>query len=114
MVCMAKHNGSPRHMVDYTAVITHCLRQTHHTPSPWHLASGVPSKTYKTVLDNWNRYHSVGLATEEDKDIKTFITPWGCFRYLVAPQGLICSGNAFTDRMDRIYEGWESIEAQFH
>ena len=104
MVCTAKHDGTPRRTVDYGAVNTHCPRQTHHTPSPWHLASGVPSRAYKTVLDNWNGYHSIGLATEEDKDLTTFITPWGRFRYCVAPQGLICSGDGFTDRMDRLYE----------
>merc|ERR1712240_203857 len=128
MVCTAKHDGSPRRTVDYGAVNTRCPRQTHHTQSPWHLVSDVPSQSFKTVLDNWNRYHLVGLATEEDKDITTFIAPWGRFRYLVAPQGFISSGDAFTDRMDRIYEGEErmkrciddtllydnSIEAQFH
>ena len=75
MVCTPKHDGSPRRTVDYTAVNLHCPRQTHHTLSPWHLAAGVPSEAYKTVLDNWNGYHSVSLATEEDRDLTTFITP---------------------------------------
>ena len=55
------------------------------------------------MLDNWNGYHSVALSSEQDKDVTTFITPWGRFRYLVAPMGLRCSGDGFTDRMDRIY-----------
>ena len=110
MVCTPKHDGSPRRTVDYTAVNAHCPRQTHHTPSPWHLAAGVPSESYKTVLDNWNGYHSVSLATEEDRDLTTFITPWGRFRYKVAPQGFLSSGDGFTERMDGIYEGTERMK----
>ena len=110
MVCTPKHNGSPRRTVDYTAVNLHCPRQTHHTPSPWHLAAGVPSSAYKTVLDNWNGYHSVSLATEEDRNLTTFITPWGRFRYKVAPEGFLSSGDAFTQRMDGIYEGTERMK----
>ena len=103
MVCTPKHDGTPRRTVDYNVVNTHCPRQTHHTPSPWLLASSIPGGTYKSVLDNWNGYHSVALSSEQDKDVTTFITPWGRFRYLVAPMGLRCSGDGFTDRMDRIY-----------
>ena len=103
MVCTPKHDGTPRRTVDYNVVNIHCPRQTHHTPSPWQLASSIPGGTYKSVLDNWNGYHSVVLSSEQDKDVTTFITPWGRFRYLVAPMGLRCSGDGFTDRMDRIY-----------
>ena len=110
MVCTPKHDGSPRRTVDYTAVNLHCPRQTHHTPSPWHLAAGVPSEAYKTILDNWNSYHSVSLATEEDRDLTTFITPWGRFRYKVAPQGFLSSSDGFTERMDSIYEETEDEE----
>ena len=109
MICAPKHDGSPRRMVDYNIVNTHCPRQTHHTPSPWQLASSIPGDTYKTVLDNLNRYHSVGLETEHDRDVTTFITTLGRFWYLVAPMGLRCSGDPFTDRMDRLYSDTERI-----
>ena len=34
----------------------------------------------------------------EDKDKLTFITPWGRYRYLRAPQGYLASGDGFTHR----------------
>ena len=34
----------------------------------------------------------------------------GMLRYLMAPQGFIISGDAFTDGMDRIYEGVERMK----
>ena len=88
--------------MDYNVVNTHCPRQTHFTPSPWQVACSIPGGVFKSVLDNWNGYHSVPLASEADKDVTTFITPWGQFRYNVAPMGLKPSGDGFTDRMDRI------------
>ena len=64
------------------------LGKTHHTVNPWHLATLIPEHKCKMVLDNWHSYHSLPLASEEDKALTTFITPWGRHRYRMAPQGL--------------------------
>ena len=68
-------------------------------PSDRHttLASEVPSNMKKSVLDVWNAYHAVPIK-EEDRDKLTFITPWGRYRYLKAPQGYIASGDGYTHR----------------
>ena len=42
----------------------------------------------KSVLDVWNAYQTVPIK-KEDRDKLTFITPWGRYRYLKAPQGYI-------------------------
>ncbi|CAC5367817.1 unnamed protein product [Mytilus coruscus] len=55
----------------------------------------------KTVTDAWNGYHSVPIR-EEDRHFTTFITPWGRFRYKVAPQGFMASGDAYNQRFDAI------------
>ena len=128
MVVTPKQDGEPRRTVDYSPVNVHCPRQTHHTPSPWTLASSVPEGVRKSVFDNWHGYHSLQLASEQDRDITTFITQFGRFRYLTAPQGLKSSGDGFTDRMDRLFQDTErsrrcvddtliyddTIEQQFH
>ena len=41
-----------------------------------------------SVLDNWNEYHSLALEGKQDKNLMSFITPWGRFQYLVVPMGL--------------------------
>ena len=41
----------------------------------------------------------------EDRDKTTFITPWGRFRYRVAPQGYLASMDAYTHRFSLITEG---------
>ena len=97
MVVVAKHDGSPRRTVDFRALNSASWRQTHHTKSPFTLASEVPSHMKKCVLDVWNAYHVVPIK-EEDRDKLTFITPWGRYRYLKAPQGYIASGDGYTHR----------------
>ena len=58
----------------------------------------------KSVLDVWNAYHAVPIK-EEDREKLTFITPWGRYRYLKAPQGYIASGDGYTHRDSIISSG---------
>ena len=85
----------------------HSVRQTHHVPSPFHLADWVPQHTKKTVTDAWNGYHSVPIC-EEDRHITTFIKPWGHYRYEVAPQGFVASGDAYYQRFDAIISDFKN------
>ena len=101
MVVIPKKDGKPRRTVDFQALNAHAIRETHHTMSPFHQARSIPSNTKKTVLDAWNGYHSVPLH-EDDRHLTTFITPWGRYRYRVAPQGYIASGDSYTRRYDEI------------
>ena len=101
MVVVPKKSGKPRRTVDLQPLNRHAVRETHHTESPFHLARAVPANTRKTVMDCWNGYHSIKLE-EESKHYTTFITPKGRFRYCVAPQGYIASGDAYTRRYDEL------------
>ena len=91
MVICTKKNGSLRRTIDFQPLNAHATRETHHCPSPFHQARAVPRNTRKTILNAWNGYHSVPLR-EEDRHFTTFITPWGRYRYMTAPQGHIASG----------------------
>ena len=101
MIITPKSDGSPRRVVDFQAVNEHCPRQTHHTQSPWQIASAVPPSKTKTVLDAWHGYHSVPIHPQ-DRHITTFITKAGRFRYRTAPQGLVSAGDGYTQRSDEI------------
>ena len=69
--------------------------------TPFHLAAAIPSGSIKSVVDCWKGYHSVPLAPE-DRPYTTFITPFGKYRYKVAPQGFLAAGDAYTARMSAI------------
>ena len=101
MVITLKHNGSPRRVVDLQSVNDHCPRQTHHTKSPWQIASAVPPNCVKTVLDAWHGYHSVPIHPS-DRHITTFITKEGRFQYRTSPQGLLSAGDGYTQRFDEV------------
>ena len=101
MVVVPKHNGEPRRTVDLQALNKASVRQTHHTKSPFMLASNVPAGKIKSVVDVWNSFHSVPIR-EEDRDKTTFITPFGRFRYRVSPQGYLASMDGYTHRFSLI------------
>ena len=101
MVICPKKSGKPRRTVDFQPLNHHAARETHHTQPPFHQARAVPPNTFKTVFDAWNGYHSIPLD-QRDRDLTTFITPWGRYRYLVAPQGYIASGDGYSRRFDEI------------
>lgn len=87
--------------MDLQALNSHATRETHHTQSPFHQAGFVPHNKKKTVFDAWNGYHSVPLH-KDDRHLTTFITLWGRYRYCVAPQGHIASGDGYIRRFDEI------------
>ena len=101
MVVCPKKDGTPRRTVDFQALNKHACRETHHTPSPFHLARSIPHHVKKSTCDAWNGYHGVRLV-DEDKELTTFITHWGRYWYKTAPQGYIASGDAYTKRYDAI------------
>ena len=101
MVITAKANGSPRRTIDFQALNRNSSRQTFPVDSPFSLASRIPSGKKKTVVDVWNGYHLV-LLHPEYRHLTTFLTPWGRFRYRVAPQGHLVSGDGFNERYDSI------------
>jgi len=101
MVVVPKKDGSPRRTVDLQPLNAATYRITHHTPSPFNQASIVPPHTRKTVIDAWNGYHSLQLSPAA-RDATTFITEWGRYRYLRAPQGFHAAGDGYTRCFDDI------------
>ena len=101
MVVVPKKDNTPRRTVNFQPLNQYSSRQTHHTMSPFHQATSVPKNTKKTVVDAWNGYHFVYLDLT-CRDLTTFITPWGRYRYKTTPQGYMAAGDAYTERFDKI------------
>ena len=101
MVVVSKSDGTPRRTIDFQKLNAQCLRETHHTSSPFQLATQVPAQTKKYVLDAVDGFHSVQLD-KESQPLTTFITEWGRYVYLRMPQGFLAAGDAYTRRYDEI------------
>ena len=61
MVVVAKKSGQPRRTIDYQKLNAACRRETHHTPTPFDMVSGIPRHTYKTTADAHWGFHQVEL-----------------------------------------------------
>ncbi len=87
--------------MDFQELNKNIKRETHHSPRPFDAICGIPSHSYKTVLDAKDGYFQIKLDEESSK-LTTFITTQGRFRFLRAPQGLKSSGDAYTRRFDEV------------
>lgn len=101
MIILQKKDGSIRRTIDLQHLNAQCLRETHHTPSPFQLACQIPPHMKKTTFDAVDGYHSVELD-EESQKLTTFITEWGRYRYKRLTQGHISAGDSYTFRYDDI------------
>ncbi|XP_068242430.1 uncharacterized protein [Palaemon carinicauda] len=101
MVVVAKRNGNPRRTVDYQRLNKFCKRETHHTFAPFDMASGVPVRSYKTVIDAYSGFHQVELD-EEGRHLTTFISPWGRYQYCRTPMGHVSASDAYSKRFDDV------------
>ena len=59
-------------------------------------------------MDLVSGYHQVTLC-EEDRDLTTFITPWGMYRYTRLPMGLCPSGDIFNIKTQQMLKGVEGV-----
>lgn len=107
MVIVPKKSGEHRRTVDLQKLNKNTIRKTHHTESPFHLASQCPENYLKSVLDVYSSYHLV-LLLGEDKDLTTFITSWGYYKYLKGVQGDKSAGDAWTHRNDNVTKDVEN------
>ena len=101
MVVVTKADGSPRRTIDFQPINKDCIREAHFTPTPFQAVSSIPKEVYKTVLDAFSGYHQVALDSESVK-LTTFITEFGRYQYLRAPQGHMASGDGYVRRFDDI------------
>ena len=109
MVVTRKNDGTPRRTVDLSPLNKYCRRESYAGESPFILARRVSGRTWKSVTDAWNGYHSVPLQ-ESDRHLTTFITPFGTYRYTRAPQGYLSSGDGYNRRFDAILSSFQRKE----
>lgn len=79
----------------------HVKRATYPTTNPYDAVSSIPrGANYFTTLDAVTGYWQIPISPE-DQELTTFITPWGRYKFLRAPMGLISSGDEYNKRGDQ-------------
>ena len=100
-----KPHGGVRLVTDFSKLNQYVLRPEHPFPSPEEILAWIPgSSRVFARLDCKSGYHQIPLA-EESRDLTTFVTMKGRFRYCRAPMGLTSSSDEFCRRTDNALSG---------
>ena len=107
MSIVGKSDGSVRRVIDLRPINEATKRITHPSDNPYLQARSVPPNTFRTTSDAWNGFHSIPLC-DKSRQYTIFLTPWGKFWYLVAPQGHVCSMDGYNIRYGKILENFQN------
>ena len=77
-------------------IVTLCVGGT-----PFDLTNKVTAGWLMSTMNAWNGFHSIPVH-HDDYHYFMFVTPWGRYRYKMAPQGWLASGDAYTHCYDQI------------
>ena len=89
--------------MDFKKLNDQVRRPAHPVKAAKDVVSGIGSAKFFTTLDARYGYWQIPLA-EEASSLTTFIVPYGRYRYLRNPQGLISAGDEFNRRLDIAFE----------
>ena len=103
VVVNKKGSSEKRLTVDFKSLNTQVRRPTHPTRTPRNVVANISDANFFTKLDARHGYWQVPLS-ESAVPLTTFMTPWGRYRYLRNPQGLISAGDEFNRRTDLAFE----------
>ena len=105
MHVVPKKNGDPRMVIDYTKLNAFVKRPVHPFQSPRDAVSDIPRDAqWFTTMDATSGYWQIPLDAEAQK-ICTFLTPFGRFKPLRGPMGLVSTGDEYCQRGDQAFAG---------
>ncbi|XP_065190961.1 uncharacterized protein K02A2.6-like [Sycon ciliatum] len=98
-----KGTTEKRLTVDFKRLNDQVLRPAHPVRTARDVVSGIGSAQFLTKLDARHGYWQIPLS-EQACPMTTFITPYGRYRFLRNPQGLISAGDVFNCRTDAAFD----------
>ena len=108
MIVTLKKDRTTRRMIDYKRLNDAIPRQTNITQSMFMCASACPPHKNKTLLDAKYGYYSL-ICLDSDQAYTEFLCKFGRYRCIESGQGLICSGDAYTARFDKIKQDFTNL-----
>ena len=105
MLVAKKVKGEWRLVVDYRDLNSKLVPNNYPLPSCEQAldAIGASGARIMSLFDLTDGYNNMLMADEESKDLTTFTTPLGAWRFLVLAQGLCVAPSAFQNFMDGIF-----------
>ena len=110
MVLVPKPGGGLRLCVDFTKLNKFVKRPGYPLVTPKDVVSQIPNETkYMSTFDATHGYWQLPLD-EQSQPLTTFMTPWGRFKFLRAPMGLVSTGDEFCRRGDAALAGLPNVK----
>ena len=108
MLVVPKKDNTPRRVIDFSILNRFCKRSVESSLDTNRMATAVPvpdegKEIFFSTLDAWNGYHLIPLD-EAAKKFFGFLTEFGVYRYNVAPQGFLGSGDHYIAQYNSIME----------
>lgn len=95
--------------LDYRLVNKKLIADKYPLPRIDEILDGLGRAIYFSILDLFNEFYQIPLE-EESRDITSFSTPAGSFRWKVLPFGLNVSPNSFSRMMSLAFAGANQIQ----
>ena len=99
VVVVRKKNGSIRIYIDFRNLNTSCPKDNYPLPDMETLLQRVTGSGMISMLDSFSGYNQV-LVNKEDQHKTTFSTPWGTYKFLRIPFGLLNDVATFQRGLD--------------
>ena len=99
LVVVRKKNGSIRKCIDFENLNISCLKDNYPLLDMETLLQRVTGSGMMSILDGFSSYNQV-LVNKEDQHKTTFTTPWGTYKFLRMPFGLLNAGATFQRAME--------------
>ena len=103
VIVAKKGTDEKRLTVDLKKLNDQVRRPAHPTRTPRDVGANIGDAKFFTKLDARHGYWQVPLY-EATVPLTTFITPWGRYRFLRNPHGLISAGDEFNRRTEYAFE----------
>ena len=109
LVCVMKDSGEIRQTVDMRQANAAILRERHPIPSVKEMLAGLEGSKVFSKVDLKQGFHQVVLE-EESRDITTFVSPFGLYRYKRISMGINAAPELFQYAIQRAIAGLEGVQ----
>jgi hypothetical protein len=94
LVPIRKKSGEIRPCVDFRNLNRSSKKDNYPLPKMEHILQRVTGASKIFMIDGFSGYNQISFLLE-DREKKTFTTPWGTFMYAKIPFGLMNTGETF-------------------
>lgn len=109
LVCVPKDSGEIRMTVDMRRVNEAVVRERHPIPTVRDMLSNLEGAKVFSKLDLKQGFHQIELA-ENSRDVTTFVSPFGLFRYKRLSMGLNAAPEIFQYAVQKALAGLSGVQ----